>query len=157
MAYTPNPEDATRPILSDPPSTLPEELRGIKGRMNSINSSKMDKVFPVLRAVPSGENNLTATGSVSINLANGSFFRYTLTGNVTFSFTHPAVANNELPSFILRLAQSGNFTVTWPNVRWELGIVPERTLNGIDVFLFYKPTPNSSYWEGKLAMRDVRA
>jgi hypothetical protein len=39
MAYVPNPEDASRPVGSDPPATLPTELRGIKQRINDINSA----------------------------------------------------------------------------------------------------------------------
>lgn len=156
MAYVPNPEDASRPIGSDPPSSLPEELRGIKTRINAVASAKADKTTYTVTSVPSGEGSPNASGNIAVNLSLGNFFRYTLTGNTTFTFTAPEVVASQIPYFTLRLINSGNFTINWPTIRWELGVVPTRTVDGTDVFVFYKPTPESTFWEGKLVMRDVQ-
>jgi hypothetical protein len=156
MAYTPNAEDTTRPIGSDPPATLPAELRGIKARITSVDNSKQSKTTPLIIGSPAGDTSLTVTGATTINLANGVFFRHTAGANVTYTFTHPTLANNEIPAFLLRLTNGGNFTITFPTLHWELGVVPTLTEDGIDLLAFYKPYPGATFWEAKLCMRDIK-
>lgn len=156
MAYTPNADDLARPVLSDPPITIPAEFRAIKQKIKDVNDAKRSLTDHTAKAWPAGDGELTASGATNVDLTKGNFFRYNLTADSTFTFTVPTLSNTQIPYFTLRLSDSGNFTVTWPNVNWELGVVPERTVDGIDVFVFYKPYSTATFWEGKLVLRDVQ-
>jgi hypothetical protein len=78
------------------------------------------------------------TGNFSIDLSSANNFTGTLTGNVTqFTFANPP--SGRAFGFTLSIANSGNFTITWPaSVLWPGGTAPlARTVNGTDLFTFY--------------------
>lgn len=70
-----------------------------------------------------------ASGAQALDLANQSYFAYTLTGNVTFSFSNVPGAGSAI-CVTLELTQdgTGGRTITWPgSVVWPSGLAPTPT------------------------------
>ena len=100
-----------------------------------------------------------ATGTTTLNLANGNVFNMTLTGNTTFVFS--GATNGQACSFCLYLKQdgTGNRTVTWPSgtgtlaspkARWSGGApVLTLTANAVDVLVF-DTIDGGANWYGSL-------
>jgi hypothetical protein len=85
------------------------------------------------------ETNATATGAVTLALANANVFILTLTGAVVFTFT--GATNGRACSFTVVLIQGsgGSKTVTWPgSVVWPSAVAPTLTTTAAqaDVFSF---------------------
>lgn len=83
--------------------------------------------------------NVSASGSVTLNLANGNVFSLTLTGNIT-SLGISGAAPGRALSFALYVQQDGvgGRTVSWPgSVQW-IGDTPtlSSSPNGLSVFVF---------------------
>jgi len=96
--------------------------------------------------------NTTATGAVTLNLANGNVFSLTLTGNVTFTFS--GATSGKACSFGLYLKQdaTGNRTVTWPgSAKWPGGVAPilSSTTNATDILIF-ESIDGGTTWYGSL-------
>lgn len=106
-------------------------------------------------ALPTGggvetlSTNNTASGTVTLNLANGNVFNVTLTGNVTFVFSG---ASAGACSFGLYLHQdgTGGRTITWPSsVKWANGgIVPTASTGAsqVDVYVFETFNSGTSWY-----------
>lgn len=112
------------------------------GGKTLLQASQLDKVSALGNT----------TGTMTINLANGSIFTATLTGDVTTTtFTNESnspVAGN---SFTLILTQdgTGSRTVTWPaEVKWSGG-APILSTGAADIDIFSFITPDSgTTWYG---------
>jgi hypothetical protein len=98
--------------------------------------------------------NSTATGAVSANVNNGNVHHFTLTGNVVFSFTNPAVTT-EASSLTLIITQdgTGSRTITWPTVYWaDNGTEPNLTNTaGAVSILTFLTTDAGATWYGFLS------
>jgi len=72
----------------------------------------------------------SVTGAVAVDLNSQNVIVWTLTGNVTISFSNPPTASQALSiTFVLTQDGTGGRTVTWPAaVRWPGGVGP--TLSG---------------------------
>lgn len=86
----------------------------------------------------------TATGSTTVDLANGTVQKITTNGNITV--TLPASVAGK--SFVVMIAYGGNHTVTWAGggtLKWANGTAPTQTkVNGkIDVFTFIQDGTNT--------------
>ena len=71
----------------------------------------------------------SASGAQALDVANQSYFAYTLTGNVTFSFSNVPATGTAI-SVTVELLQdgTGSRTVTWPaSVKWPGGVAPTLT------------------------------
>lgn len=70
------------------------------------------------------------TGAVAVDLNNQNILIWTLTGNVTISFSNPPTASQVLSiTFVLTQDGTGGRTITWPAaVKWPGGVGP--TLSG---------------------------
>lgn len=63
--------------------------------------------------------NATATGTVTLNLANASVFDITLTGNTTIAFSNIPVPSSQSFSWVLRVnCGTTAYTITWPTITW---------------------------------------
>ena len=96
--------------------------------------------------------NATATGSVTLNLANGNIFNLTLTGNITLAVS--GAINGKGCSFTLYLTQggSGNYSVTtWPSgTKWSGGAPTLSTAaNAVDILVF-ESIDGGATWFGSL-------
>lgn len=95
--------------------------------------------------------NATATGAVTLNLANGNVFNVTMTGNVTFTFS--GATNGRACSFSLYLRQdgTGGRTVTWPaSVKWSGGAPTlTTTASAVDILVF-ETLDGGTNWFGSL-------
>ena len=82
--------------------------------------------------------NATATGAVTLNLANGNIFNLTLTGDTTLTFS--GATSGKACSFSLYTTQGATAKIlTWPgSVKWAGGTVPSVTATAAatDVFVF---------------------
>lgn len=78
--------------------------------------------------------------SDTIDWANGSAHKSTLTGNVTYTFSNPVTGG----AYLLKvLTGAGSFTVTWPGtVIWSGGAAPTVTTTAARADLF------NFYWDG---------
>lgn len=92
---------------------------------------------------------INATGSVTLNLANGNIFNVTLSGNTTFAFT--GATNNQGCSFTLYLRQGTSpRTVAWPNaVRWSGGAPMLSGANSVDILVF-ETLDGGANWYGSV-------
>lgn len=88
----------------------------------------------------------------TVDLANGSLFVLTLTGNCTFTF--PAVVAGKSFMMLLKQDATGARTVTWPAainpVKWPSSTAPTitATANKLDKFVF---TSDGTNWYGSVA------
>lgn len=94
------------------------------------------------------ETIVTANTSTAytINLANGTLFNLTLTGNCTFTF--PAATSGKQFTVLLKQDGTGSRVSTWPSsVRWADGVEPAFTAaaNRTDVVSFIA---DGTYWLG---------
>lgn len=139
MAYTPNADEIDRPVNTDE-VLIPEELRAIKAKLQTVDQNTVKMQFTKQKAYPSGTGEQVVTGNYTVNVTDATFHRLRITGNTTFTFTVPTLAIDEACSFTLRLRDAGNYTVTWPGtILWQNGIVPTLTEDGIDYILFVQP------------------
>jgi len=81
----------------------------------------------------------SASGAQALDLANQTYFAYTLTGNVTFSFSNvPSAGVAVCVTVELKQDATGSRTVTWPaGTTWEGGVAPTltTTANKTDIFM----------------------
>lgn len=96
--------------------------------------------------------NATATGTVSLSIANGNVFDVTLTGNTTFTFDNPATTGQAC-SFTLVLRQGGTTrTVTWPSsIKWPNDVVPDVSDINKTAILTFITLDGGTRWYGFLA------
>jgi hypothetical protein len=102
----------------------------------------------------------TVSGTVSANLANSNWFRYTLSGNTTFNFINaPASGTSMTFSLIVIQGSGGGKTVSWGNtVYWAGGQVPPATTTSTgntDLWTFTTYDGGATYI-GTLAVKDAR-
>src|SRR5690606_9755750 len=72
--------------------------------------------------------NASATGGITINLANGNYHALTTTGNVT-SVGLSGATNGKACSFTIEVTNGGTHTITWGSAwKWPGGVAP--TLSG---------------------------
>lgn len=96
-----------------------------------------------VREVPTVANTTTA---YTIDIAEGTIFDLTLTGNCTFTF--PADQAGRQFKLLLTQDGTGSRTVSWPSdVRWPGGTVPTLTTTAsrTDIFSFVN---DGTYWLG---------
>ena len=103
--------------------------------------------------------NLTATGTVNIDLSQSNVFRHVLTGNVTYTLSNPP-PTGVVYSITLVVQQDGTGSriITWPaSVRWPGALQPPQTTtaNSIDIWNFVTYDGGSTYL-GTLSGKDVR-
>ncbi|MDP3228405.1 MAG: hypothetical protein Q8N13_10575 [Acidovorax sp.] len=121
-------------------STIQKVLDWILARANSWTGLQ---TFKELR-----ETMVTAnTGSAyTINLANGSMFDLTLTGNCAYTF--PTASSGKQFTILQKQDGTGSRAVTWPSsVRWAVGAAPTITATAglTDVISF---VADGTYWIG---------
>ena len=102
------------------------------------------------------ETSVAANSSTAytVDLENGNVFEVTLTGNCTFTFSHPP-ASGKAGSFTLILKQdgTGSRTVTWPaSVKWPGGEAPtiSSDASAVDVLVFLTRDAGTT-WYGMVA------
>lgn len=97
-------------------------------------------------AAGGGRTHTTGSGSgaQTLNWSSNLTISFTLTGNVTFSFTAPTAGE----ICILRAIQdaTGSRTITWPTIKWPGGVAPiiSTAPNYVDIFTFLYDGTNYS-------------
>ena len=102
----------------------------------------------------------TVSGTVSANLANSNWFKYTLSGSTTFNFTNAPPSGTAMTfSLVVIQGSGGGKTVSWSNtVYWAGGQVPPATTSAAgrtDVWTFTTYDGGATYI-GTLAVKDAR-
>lgn len=101
----------------------------------------------------------SATGTITLNIANGPVFAMNLTGNVTFSLTGHDTASQRATSILILVQQdaTGNRGITWPaNVKWMDGVAPVFGTASGSISIFQLFTPNGGTdWYGSLIGKDL--
>jgi hypothetical protein len=102
----------------------------------------------------------TVSGTVSANLANSNWFKYTLSGNTTFNFINAPISGTSMTfSLIVIQGSGGGKTVTFSNtVYWAGGQIPPATTSATgntDLWTFTTYDGGTSYI-GTLAVKDAR-
>ena len=80
------------------------------------------------------------SGSLDIDLSDGSVFEFTPSGATTFTFT----TTHTNTSFTMLLTNGGS-NITWPTIKWEGGSEPVWSASGDDLITF---TKIGSVWIG---------
>jgi hypothetical protein len=90
-----------------------------------------------------------------IDLEAGGVFYKLCTGNVTFTLQN-IPPTGIVASFILEIANGGSNTITWfDNIKWDSGIAPGLSVEGIDSLGFYTYN-NGTTWRGIVLAKDVK-
>lgn len=102
----------------------------------------------------------TVSGTVSANLANSNWFKYTLSGNTAFNFINAPISGTSMTfSLIVIQGSGGGKTVTFSNtVYWAGGQIPPATTSATgntDLWTFTTYDGGTSY-VGTLAVKDAR-
>lgn len=92
----------------------------------------------------------------TLDLNEGNLFTKTVTSDTTFTLTNISAIPNVVQSFILEITNGGNFIVTWwNNIKWDNGVMPELTVDGVDILGFYT-SDNGNTWRGVLLSKDSK-
>jgi hypothetical protein len=95
-----------------------------------------------------------ASGSMSINLANGNYFTATTSASTVWSITN--TPSNRAVGFVLALTSGGAQTQTWPSeVKWPNATAPNLTEAGQDTLTFITDNGGTT-WRGVLSIKDSR-
>jgi len=87
-----------------------------------------------------------ATTSNTVNVALANYFISTPAGTSTWIFTGAPVSRDS--SFVLQLANGGNYTVTWPaSVKWPANTAPTLSTSGVDILIFSTVNTGTT-WRG---------
>ena len=87
-----------------------------------------------------------ATSSNTVNVALANYFISTPAGTSTWIFTGVPVSRDS--SFVLQLANGGNYTVTWPaSVKWPANTAPTLSTSGVDLLIFSTVNTGTT-WRG---------
>ena len=120
------------------------------GGLNVVgNSGFLGNIIVVGQGSVAEFSNGSGSGSLAINWNASNNQSFTLTGNATITFTNPVVGS----FYLLRIIQdsTGSRTVTWPTIKWALGIAPTLTTtpNKQDFISFYfDGTSYNGFWTG---------
>jgi hypothetical protein len=108
--------------------------------------------LPTSGGVETVSTNGAATGSVTLNLANGNVFNVTLTGNTTFTFSGATAGKACSFGVYMHQDSTGGRTVTWPtSVKWPGGSAPtvSSDASATDIFVF-ESLDGGTTWYGSL-------
>jgi hypothetical protein len=95
-----------------------------------------------------------ASGSMSINLANGNYFTATSTNTTNWSITN--TPTNRAVGFVLAIVSGGAQTQQWPAaVKWPNATAPTLTAAGQDTLTFITDNGGTT-WRGVLSIKDSR-
>jgi hypothetical protein len=87
-----------------------------------------------------------ATSSNTVNVALANYFISTPAGTSTWIFT--GVPTSRDSSFVLQMANGGNYTITWPaSVKWPSNTAPTLTSSGVDILIFSTVNTGTT-WRG---------
>lgn len=68
---------------------------------------------------------LATSGTVTLDLTTNRYFTITPAGTVTFAFSNVPAGSTEATGIIIRLSNSGGYTLNWPaSVKWPGGTAP---------------------------------
>ena len=99
---------------------------------------------------------LNASSTLALDLANAGYFKRTLTGNSSITFTN-VPATGVFCGVLIELV-NGGLSVTDPfptTVRWRGGVRPVRTTSGKDVFAIWT-TDGGASWDAVQVSRDSK-
>lgn len=98
------------------------------------------------------------SGTVSLNLTNGSHIRVDLTGTTTLQFNNDSAESNRAQVFVLYLecSTSSTITLTWPTeIDWAFSITPAvPNVGDTDIYVF-TTKDNGTTWYGFRAGEDM--
>jgi hypothetical protein len=95
-----------------------------------------------------------ASGSMSINLANGNYFTATSTNTTNWSIDN--TPTNRAVGFVLAIVSGGAQTQQWPvAVKWPNATAPTLTEAGQDTLTFITDNGGTT-WRGVLSIKDSR-
>ena len=90
----------------------------------------------------------TSAASLDVNFVNGNVVAFTLTRDITLSFTALApssVSQSRTVSFII--TNGGAFSITWPsNITWLNGTAPTLKASGIDIVTLISPNEGINWY-----------
>lgn len=98
------------------------------------------------------------SGTVALNLTNGSHIRVDLTGTTTLQFNNDSAESNRAQVFVLYLecSTSSTITLTWPTeIDWAFSITPAvPNVGDTDIYVF-TTKDNGTTWYGFRAGEDM--
>jgi len=95
----------------------------------------------------------SATGTVSLNLANGNVFDVTLAGATTLTFNNPA-PSGQACSFTLKINQGATpYAITYPaSVKWDNDVIPDVANANKSYIIVFATINGGDRYYGRLAM-----
>jgi hypothetical protein len=125
----------------------------------SGNLTVTGNITGTLKSTKDSLTTATVSGATTVNLNNGNWFRYTLTGTPTFTFANAPASGNAMTVTLLVLQNgTGGYTPAWGNtIYWAGGQVPPASTgaNKLDMWTF-TTTDGGSTFIGTLAVKDAR-
>jgi hypothetical protein len=103
-------------------------------KAGGVMTGRVDEFSSTVKLVDKG----TISGAQSLDLSTANYFKMTVNGATTFSFTNvPATANAIVPLMLRITSSGGPFTLTWPAaVKWPGATAMVLTTNGTDLVSF---------------------
>ena len=126
----------------------------------TVSGNITANINSTLKSVREYLSNGSASGATTVDLSTSNWFKYTLTGNSTFTFANaPASGNVFTATLVLIQGTGGGKTVSWGNtVWWTGGQVPPATTTAAgntDVWTLTTYDGGTTFI-GTLAVKDAR-
>jgi|SRR5690349_6119439 len=163
----------TLPPDNAAPYTWTQPIRDGLARVNDIGDV-VGSVIPISRlatgtptgtkfirddgtlAVPPGggsstENThaITASGATTLDPAvTGTYKIVTMTANSTFTFGSGVAGQVVRMDVHIIENATGGWTITWPTIKWQAGVVPTHVTNANSISLYTFWNPNNLGWYG---------
>jgi hypothetical protein len=153
VAFTLN----TASISSIGTLTTPTTLATNVTVSQSLNVS--GNITGTLKSTKDYLNTSTVSGTVTVDLNGGNWFKYTLSGTPTFTFANAPASGTAMTVTLLVLQNgTGGYTPAWGNtIYWAGGLVPPASTgaNKLDMWTF-TTTDGGTSFIGTLAVKDAR-
>lgn len=126
----------------------------------AIATAPSSTITGTLKAYRDYLTNTTSTGATTVDLSTSNWFKYTLSGSSTYTFSNaPATGNAFTVTLLLVQGTGGGKTVSWGNtIYWAGGQVPPATTTATgntDLWTFTTLDGGSTFY-GTLAIKDAR-
>jgi hypothetical protein len=141
-------------------ATLNTTFGTVNTSLSTMNSTFTGNVTGTLKGYKDYLTTTTSTGATTVDLSTSNWFKYTLSGSSTYTFSNaPASGNAFTVTLLLVQGTSGGKTVSWGNtIYWAGGQVPPATTTATgntDLWTFTTIDGGTSFY-GTLAIKDAR-
>ena len=137
----------------------------LDGKATSAQGAKADAAMPKaggdftgsVKTLEVRETVADLTGTTpTVDVAAGTSFKLTTSGNTTFAFAAPAAGSGLRFGFEVEVTSGGFHTHTWPaSIVWSSGAAPDAPAPGNTSIYIFRTSDGGTTWHGALAMENI--